>query len=149
MFRVLHVPLHVETRAKKRTWRIIDFTMTTTFDSEEKSTATDSTVQGAELLRAGGKGERRPVLSPEGVLAVPNVLADASCLKLVPEVSESLGYAPLVVKAPTEAGEVTAEAIRGETFMPIRALLPVWTDPLTGKPLDVEQLRKALMGLEE
>lgn len=33
-----------------------------------------------------------------------------------------------------------------ETFKPIRALLPVWEDSVTGKPLDVEQLRRAMMG---
>ncbi len=49
---------------------------------------------------------------------------------------------PLVVKAPAEAGGKMAEAIRGEAFKP----LPVWEDSLTGEALDVEQLRRAMMG---
>jgi hypothetical protein len=88
---------------------------------EEKSTATDSTVQGAELLRAGGKGERRQV-----------------------------GLCPCIIRGaslPDPASVTRSDASPLiEDFKPIRALLPVWTDEITGAVLDLDELRVALMG---
>jgi hypothetical protein len=138
---------------------------------EEKGTATDSTVQGAELLRAGGIGCRSfpavtPFLSNIGVHESPMALqsAPAAC-----SAQPAIRGAEFDIESPAvEAGEGMPEGIRGkgedakclipaflpvssgcsalvEDFKPIRALLPVWTDPLTGEVLDLDELRRALM----
>jgi hypothetical protein len=68
-----------------------------------------------------GKGERRQVgLSP-------CVISGAS--RLAPSGDTGADVAPLV-----------------EDFKPIRALLPVWTDEITGEVLDLDELRRALCG---
>jgi hypothetical protein len=97
-----------------------------------------STWKGAELLRAGGRVALRDICA--GPAPSVSVLSDRS----VPGYPMHPGFD---IESPAvEAWEVTAEAIRGETFMPIRALLPVWTDEITGAALDLDELRAALMG---
>jgi hypothetical protein len=107
---------------------------------EEKSTATDSTVQGAELLRAGG------IESP----AVEAGEVTAEAIRGERGERRQVGLCPCIIRGaslPDPASVTRSDASPLiEDFKPIRALLPVWTDEITGAVLDLDELRKALMG---
>jgi hypothetical protein len=99
-------------------------------------------VRSTGEVSVGGMGERGPGALASPTLCLPeNFGATAASLIEGERIHAPTSPAPIVLHA---AFLGTAEPLV-EGFKPIRALLPVWTDPLTGEVLDLDELRRALM----
>lgn len=115
-------------------------------------------------VSVGGMGERRPDVTPAvgAVLSMgPNLAPSFEGGESHPRHSGSTPLAGNVVSADGDFAPLSVQPNRAlsrisvstshaapliEGFKPIRALLPTWTDPLTGEVLDVDELRRALCG---